>query len=91
MVGVALQGERRGGVSCERPQVAYGLAALGEQGEARVPEVVEADGEEAGPREQRLEVPVYDVLRLDGAAARRREHEAVLAPRRAGLDLLSSS
>jgi hypothetical protein len=84
VVGVALEGERRRGVSGERLQVPDGLAALGEQGEAAMPEVVEPDGGEAGPHEQRLEEPVDDVLRLDGAAREVGEHEAALPPFCAG-------
>lgn len=40
MVGVPMEDECSGGVSGERLQVPDGLAALGEQGQAAVPEVV---------------------------------------------------
>lgn len=40
MVGVPLEGECSGGMSGERLQVSDGLAALGEQGQAAMPEVV---------------------------------------------------
>ena len=43
MVGVALEGEGGGGVPGERLEVAEGLAALGEQAKAGVPQVVEAN------------------------------------------------
>ena len=44
VVGVALEGERCGGVPSECLEVAGGLAALGEQGETAMAQVVEADG-----------------------------------------------
>ena len=44
VMGVALERERGRGVSGESLQVPYGLAALGEQGQATMPEVVEPDG-----------------------------------------------
>lgn len=44
MMRVSLQGERGGRVTCEGLQVADGLAALDEQRQAAVPEIVEADG-----------------------------------------------
>ncbi len=76
MVGVALKRERGGGVSGERLQVPYRLAALGKQGQAAMPEIVEPDGGETRPHEERLEVPVDDVLGLDGTAREVGEHEA---------------
>ncbi len=77
VVGVPLQGESGGGVPGEGLQVADGLTALGEQGQAAMPEIVEPDRGEAGPHEQRLEVPIHDVLSSDGTAVIRGEHEAV--------------
>lgn len=50
----------------ESLQVADGLAALGEQTKARVPEIVEPDRGETGPLKQRLEVPIDHVLRFKG-------------------------
>ena len=46
--------------------------------------IVEPDGGEAGSHEEGLEVPVDDVLGLDGTASEGGEHEAVLLPRGAG-------
>jgi hypothetical protein len=43
VVGVVLEGERDGGVPGEGLQVADGLAVLGQQRQAAVLEVVEAD------------------------------------------------
>jgi hypothetical protein len=43
VVGVALKGECCGGVPRKGLQVADGLATLGKQAEAGVPQVVEAD------------------------------------------------
>ncbi len=63
-------------------EVSYGLAALGEEREARVPEVVEADGGEARALQQRLKEPVYDVLSVQGFAVLGGEHEAVVLPPR---------
>ncbi len=80
MVGVSLERERRRGMAGEGLEVPYGLAALGKQRQAAVPEVVEPDGGKAGSREERLEVSVDDVLCLDGAAVLCGEHEAVVLP-----------
>jgi hypothetical protein len=44
VVGVALEGEGGGGVPGERLEVADGLAALGEQRQAAMTQVVEPDG-----------------------------------------------
>ena len=62
MVGVTLQGERSGGVSGEGLEVPYRLAMLSEERQAAMPEVMEADGGEARPLQQWLEVPVDYVL-----------------------------
>ena len=51
MVRVALEGKSGGRVSDKRLQIANGFAALGEQGQVRVPEIVEADWGEVGPLE----------------------------------------
>ena len=56
VVGVTLQGESGGGVAGQSLQVTYGLAALREEREARVPEIVEADGG-GGPADDDREHP----------------------------------
>lgn len=84
MVGVPLEGEGRCGVAREGLEVADGFPTLGEEGEAAMPEVVEPDAGEAGSHEEGLEVPVDDVLGLDGTASEGGEHEAVVLPRGAG-------
>lgn len=43
MVSVPLEGERGGGVARERLEVSDGLTALGKQGEAAMPQIVEPD------------------------------------------------
>jgi len=58
VVGVASEGERCGGVPSECLEVADGLAALGEQGETAMAQVVEAEGGEARPLQERLGTPV---------------------------------
>lgn len=77
MVGVELESEGGGGGAGERLEGADGLAALGEQGEARVPEIVESDSRETGPLEERLIEAVDDVLSVE------RENEPVILPFRA--------
>lgn len=49
MVRVALQGECGGRVAGEGLQVADGLAALGQERQARMPQIVEADRWKLGP------------------------------------------
>ena len=49
VMGVPLQGESGGSVSGECLEVADGLAALGEQAQAGVSQVVEADRGETSP------------------------------------------
>ena len=80
MVGATLERERGGDMSGERLEVAYGLAALGEQRKTAIPEVVEADRWENGQLKQRLEVPVYSVLSIEEAASPVGEHEPVILP-----------
>ncbi len=83
MVGVPLECERSGGVSGEGLEVAYRLAALCEQGEARVPEIVEADRGESRAREKWLKVTVHDILGIEGTTGHIAENEAVILPQRA--------
>lgn len=59
-------------------QIPYGLAALGEEGETAMPEVVEADGGEARPLKQRLVVAVHDVLGVEGSPVRGGEDEPLV-------------
>ncbi len=76
VVGIPLEGERGGGVSGEGLEIAYGLAALGKEGEAAMPKVMEADRGEARPLEEPLVVAVYNVLGVEGLPVPGGEHEA---------------
>jgi len=48
VVSVALKGERGGSVPGERLEIPDGFAALGEQGQAAMPEIVEPESRETG-------------------------------------------
>lgn len=75
MVNVPLGRERDGGVASERLEVADGLAALGEQAKARVPEGVEPGWWQTRPLKQRLELPVDGVLGVKRSVFAGREDE----------------
>ncbi len=76
MVGVALEGERRSGVSGEGLEIPYGFPAARQQAQATMPQVVEADGGEACPLEERLIGAVHDVLGVEGSPVTGGKHEA---------------
>jgi len=80
VVGVPLQGESGDGVAGESLQVADGLAALGQQGQTAMPEVVEPDRRGTGPHEQGLEEVVDDVLSVERPSVAVGEDEPVILP-----------
>jgi hypothetical protein len=88
VVSVTLQGERCGGVPGEGLEIPYGLAALSEERQAAVPEVVEADGGEASPLQKRFVVAVHDVLSVHRRALPGCEHEVAVLVQRTSPQLL---
>ncbi len=82
VVGVPLQGKGGGGVAGEGLEVSDGLAALGQQRQAAVPKVVEADGGEACPLQERLVVAIDDVLCVERLTLAGREDEPLILVQR---------
>ncbi len=83
--------ERRGGVPGEGLEVPYGFPAARQQAQATMPQVVEADGGEACPLEERLIGAVHDVLGVEGSPVTGGKHEAPVPIQGTGGELFSSS
>src|SRR5215217_1463136 len=82
VVGVSLESERRAGVPGEGLEVPNWFAALGEERQAAMPEVVESDGGEARSLQKRFVVAVHDVLGVQRLALSGCEHEAAVLVQR---------
>ena len=78
-MSVSLEGERVGGVPGEGLEVPYGLAALSEERQAAMPEVVEADGGEASLLQKRFVVAVHDVLGVQRGPVPGGEHKSLVS------------
>ena len=91
MVGVALEGKCGSCTLSEGLEVAYGLAALREQGGASYAGDRGSIWGETGPFQERLEAPVHDVLRVEGLTVPGGEHRAPVLVRGTGGELLSFS